>query len=214
MKHTGFALILFSVIVLTVTIIFAVGHKTNRENEAENALDVAIENTMDNLMKNKVYTIDNSDQFIADFLEDLLLQMESDSSVNVVCKSADTTKGLLSMEITMSFLYNNGNQGQVSTERTVILEKGKTSNQSNDNEKMVTITYIVPSTTVPNKYDTLKTITVKKGSCISVFTPPEISGKTFSRWQILTGYQQKTLTTDEAKRFVVTADAMVRLLYR
>ncbi len=122
MKHAGLAFTLFISVILSISIVFAVEHKSNRDNEMKNALDVAIENTMDNLKRDHSYTIETSDQFIADFLEDFVIQIDSDSSVDVVVKSADMDAGILSIEVTMHYHYNNGAEGQVSTDRTVIFE--------------------------------------------------------------------------------------------
>ena len=122
MKNVGFGLILFVSIVLTIATVFSVNHKSNRDNEMKNALDVAIENTMDNLKTDRIYTIANTDEFIADFAQDLLIQIDSDSSVDIVIKEANIDAGLLSVEVTMHYQYSNGKDGHVSTERTVIFE--------------------------------------------------------------------------------------------
>lgn len=122
MKNVGFSLILFVSIILTIATVFSINHKSNRDNEMQNALDVAIENTMDNLKTDKVYAIENADEFIADFAQDLLVQIDSDSSVDIVVKEANIDSGLLSIEVTMHYTYGNGKDGHVSTDRTVIFE--------------------------------------------------------------------------------------------
>lgn len=123
MKHVGMALILFMSIVLTMASVMAVNNRSFRDNEMQNALDVAIENTLDNLRTDRVYEIEDWNVFVTDFLEDLLYQIGSDSEVSVAVKEADIENGLLSIEVTMHFTYGNGNDGHVSAERTVMLEQ-------------------------------------------------------------------------------------------
>lgn len=207
MKHISFALVLLSSIVLSIAIIFASGHKTSRENEVENALDIAIESALENVMYDKTYTIDNTEEFMADFLEDLMLQMDSDSNVHVVCKAIDMEKGLLSIEVTASFLYNNGNQGQVTVERTVVFESAKNtaSTTTQATEEYCVIEYYAIG---DNGYELYKTLTVKKGSKITNISTPSIADKKFYKWVTERGIVINTNT------YKVNTDLQIYAIYK
>lgn len=185
MKHVGFSLILLSIIVLTASIIIADGHKTNRKNEIEVALGVAVDNALTNVTIDKTYDIENQDEFIADFLEDLLLQLDSDSTVKVTIKDANISKGILSVDIVQEFTYNNGKSGSVNCERTVIFDRDKNASTSQildrNNELIFTIQFYVP--TANGQYELYKTISVKNGDTISTSLTPTITGKTFKGWK-------------------------------
>ena len=182
MTYAGLTMSILVAIILTVTILFSIGHKSNRENEAENALGVAIENTLENLMRDKTYEISEKDEFVADFLEDFILQIDSYSDIEVTCKAVDTQKGLFSVEVNLSFLYNNGNKGQVTSERTVIFE---TVNQSNlesnkTTEKTYTLEYYIKNDA--GEYELYKTLQLSQGTKIPLIVPPDTPLLQFSKW--------------------------------
>ena len=62
-------------------------------------------------------------EFIADFMEALLVQINSDCSIKVNVLDVDYQKGLLSVEVIEKYKHPIGTEGQVSVKRTVIMEQ-------------------------------------------------------------------------------------------
>ena len=109
--------ILFLVIVMTL------GGRQMRQNELNRAVDGALEKTVENRFDTGTYTVDNVDEFVADFMEALLVQINTDSTVEIKILDADHEKGLLSVEVTEHFAHPVGTTGKVSVKRTVIMEQ-------------------------------------------------------------------------------------------
>lgn len=97
--------------------------RSARITEVENGLTEAMESSLKNVMEQKAYKINNSDEFIADFLETLLMQLQSESDVTVHILKQDMKKGLLSVEVIETYAHPNGETGTVSVCRTVILDR-------------------------------------------------------------------------------------------
>lgn len=109
--------------VIFLVIVMTLGGKQMRKNELNRAVDGALEETVENQFDTKTYSVNNTNEFIADFMEALLVQINSDSTMEVRVLDADYEKGLLSVEVTEHFYHPVGTQGSVSVKRTVIMEQ-------------------------------------------------------------------------------------------
>ena len=78
---------------------------------------------VENQLDSKTYSVSSNDEFIADFMEALLVQINSDSSIKVNVLDVDYQKGLLSVEVIEKYKHPIGTEGQVSVKRTVIMEQ-------------------------------------------------------------------------------------------
>ena len=116
---------LFFMLILAVAIMLTQYGRAVRNNENTNALVNAIDTSLAGVMEQKAYTIANSDEFVSDFLETLLIQYQSDSSITVKILKQDMVKGLLSVEVDEMYIHPNGNTGTVSVRRTVAFDKKK-----------------------------------------------------------------------------------------
>lgn len=117
----GFGITICAIISI-VTVMTLCG--TNmRQNELNRAVDSALQDTVENQFDNKTYSVGSNDEFVADFVEALLVQINSDCSIKVKVLDVDYQKGLLSVEVIEKYKHPIGTDGQVSVKRTVIMEQ-------------------------------------------------------------------------------------------
>ena len=109
--------------VLFLVIVMTLSGKQLRANELRNAVDNALISTVENQFDEKSYDVNNTDEFIADFMQALLVQINSDCSIEIHILNVDQEKGLLSVEVIEHFYHPIGTEGQISVQRTVIMEQ-------------------------------------------------------------------------------------------
>ena len=107
--------------VLTLAIVMTVGGRENRSMEINSNLPAAVEQTVANLVERK-YTIDDRNEYLADFMEDLSAGLDTESDIKVEITNVDLEKRMMGIKVTETFYHPNGRQGSVTCERTVILD--------------------------------------------------------------------------------------------
>lgn len=112
----------FSIIVLLTTLIIScVVTKTNRSNEIKESLNTAIQQTV-KIIQDKRYVIASNEEFVAEFYRNLLLQLDSDSKVDIAIFESDYQNGLLDAQVSLTFTYPHGMKDTVSTRKTILLD--------------------------------------------------------------------------------------------
>ena len=164
--------------ILTLMMILTTNGRMNRSMEIKSNLSSAIEGALEELKLEKSYNIDNADQFLADFTESMSMAIDSDAEIKTEIMNVDKERGLLSIRVTETFTHPNGNEGTVSEERTVIL------NRVTDDESE---TYTVRFYVVQGDQRAYKKYTVVKGDVLSVPVNPTKEGMTFGGWVGPTG---------------------------
>lgn len=109
--------------IISIVIVMTLCGTNMRQNELNRAVDSALQDTVENQFDSKTYSVSCNDEFIADFIEALLVQINSDCTVKVNVLDVDYQKGLLSVEIIEKYKHPIGTDGQVSVKRTVIMEQ-------------------------------------------------------------------------------------------
>lgn len=174
-------LILVLITVISVSIVLTNDGRSIRNQEVSNALDTAVTGTVSMLSK-KNYSINNSDQFVSDMLEALIVQINSDCSIKVNILDQDYEKGLLSVEAIETFKHPNGKTGTVSCTKTVILEHSATVTQDPAADTY-TVEFYIPDTSGTG--ETLyKKLTLKKGAVLQKPSNPDMDGKSFKGWTL------------------------------
>lgn len=110
--------------VITFIIVSTISSVGIRSDELNTAVDVAMAATQKALLE-KRDTITNNEEYIAEFNQNLLVQIDSDSDVEVIVYTADYEKGLLDVEVKEKFRYIfNGSEKtrEYSTRRTSIID--------------------------------------------------------------------------------------------
>lgn len=131
MKQIIFGMAAGCIVILCAVAILTVEGKSSRENELKHALSAAVEETMENLCTTQKYTVENQEEFIADFCQSLLQRIhvgteesrDENLAVEVNVTGVDLEKGLLSVAVTETFTYPNGNIGEIHCSSTAILEQ-------------------------------------------------------------------------------------------
>lgn len=98
--------------------------RTLRQNELDNSLGKAMEQSMIVLKENDTYEIANKEEFIADFIQNTLIQLNSDSDYKITIYTADFEKGLLDAEVEETYNQVFG-KGSVSVRKTVVADQEK-----------------------------------------------------------------------------------------
>lgn len=117
----GFGITICSII--SIVIVMTLCGTNMRQNELNRAVDSAIKDTVENQFDDTTYSVNSNDEFVADFMEALLVQINSDCSVVVNVLDVDYQKGLLSVEVIEKYIHPIGTEGEVSVKRTVIMEQ-------------------------------------------------------------------------------------------
>jgi len=192
-KNTILGMCFVFFIVISMSIIYTIDGRRIRKEETVDSLSSAIESSMQALVDNK-YKISNNEEFIADFTEALLVQIESDFTVTINILDIDYEKKILSIEVIEHYQHPNGKPATVSCVKTVIFEQDIDSSLTEAN-RQVKITYMIPANGTNIIY---KEFSIKKGSEIIIPQSPSIDGKAFIEWT-LNGSQYILMDSDQNK---------------
>ena len=108
---------------VVMMIVMTINGRINRTMEITSNLSSAAEEVLENMMLDSKYTIQNTNAFIADFVETLSMTIDADSDISVDILQCDKERGILSVRVTLFYDHPNGNQGTTSCEKHVILNK-------------------------------------------------------------------------------------------
>lgn len=169
MKQTIYGISLSVIAMLVVAALLGASGKSVRNNEIETALNTAIEQALEQLKGNKGYEAGNYQELIADFNQLLLLQVESDSDVQVEILTADAQKGVLDVRVTGTYLNILGQERKMVCRKSVILE------EYIEKKGYHTVTFLVGGK-VYEQYS------LYEGGKAARPKPPEINGKCFRYW--------------------------------
>lgn len=199
MKNSGIFLTILVGLIICIAILFSAADRNSRQTEAENGLRNAIENAVENLSESKKdYTVANADEYIADFIEQLLLEVDSNSDISIEILEADYEKNLLSVAVTEEFTYINGKKGTITCEKTIIMDEPV-------QEETVFHTIAFYLTDEAGKEVIFKEYQVGAGTQfgLSLMEAPTTEGKTFDKWVDLSGQElnQSQLTVDQDYSF-------------
>lgn len=100
---------------------------TTRQNDIDNALQAAVEDTVAQVKKENItYNIatnDGQEEFVAMLLENLSLAVSNDSEIKVDILAADADKGLLKVKATETYTTTRGNKLTYTAVETALLEQ-------------------------------------------------------------------------------------------
>lgn len=126
--------ICISAIVLVVMIHTDINERASCKQELEEALSLSVSQTVKEVMEQKGYGIENRNEFIAAFLQALILRTNSEADMTVSVITADMEKGLLDIEV-KEYLPDRRMPGkggeskepcEIVVRRTVVFEKENT----------------------------------------------------------------------------------------
>lgn len=175
MKQAVYGVVVGMILILTVGIVLTVNAKKTRRGDMDNALSISVENAVETTMREKSYTIADNEEFIADFTENLLLQISNDADMEIQVAGVDYEKGLLSVKVIEHFTHPNGNEGKNECETTVVFE------QVPNEAKWVTITFLLEDGKLYKQYQ------IREGDAVIVPKNPVMEGRTFLGWKNAAG---------------------------
>lgn len=117
----GFGITICSII--SIVIVMTLCGTNMRQNELNDSVDSALKNTVENQLDDMTYSVNSNDELVADFMEALLVQINSDSTIVINVLDVDYQKGLLSVEVIEKYKHPIGTEGQVSVKRTAIMDQ-------------------------------------------------------------------------------------------
>lgn len=183
MKQAVLGTVVLSITLIVASILFSLDSRSIRQQEIENALEEALKTCAESIWADSTYTAQTEDEFAADLIQTLSMQIESDSAVSIRILDLDNEKGIVSAEAVLKYKYPNGKTGTVSTVKTVIMEKN-VFNPDADIKQTYTVAFYLPDVPEDELYKQYKVL--ENAACI-VPENPEIEGKTFVRWQTADG---------------------------
>lgn len=165
MKNFIFGVIIVIIGILLTASILTINSRMTRDKENNDSLANAVETAVTNTIEHNNYSINNNEEFIADFLQHLLIQFENNSDIEVDVAGIDYKKGLLSIKVVEHFTHPNGKDSTIDYETTVILEKAAETVYydiefyDNDNELLKKYTLVEETKIPPIKImDTKKSV--------------------------------------------------------
>lgn len=177
----SFVMMMISAILggITLMIAMTIDGRSNRSMELQGNMPSAVEETVEIMAVDQKYSINNPNEYLADFIENLSVLLDSNSGIKVEILNTDKEKGLLSIRVTEEFEHPNGKAGTVECERTVVLNKL---------EEPETETYTVRFLLAPDAEKSYKSYRVMAGDMVTVPTEPKVEGGTFAGWEDANGY--------------------------
>jgi hypothetical protein len=102
---------------------YTVAGREKRTTELESALSLAMEQAIDHLQYQDVYSPVNDEELVAVFEQQLLVQLTAEADYEVRILDVDCEKGLLSAEVTEHFTHLNGREGSITVQKLAILDQ-------------------------------------------------------------------------------------------
>ena len=169
MKHTIFGISLAVIATLVIVVVLGISEQNVRKNEMETSLNMAVEQSLEQLKIDKVYEIGTYQELIADFNQSLLMQMESDADLQVDILAADIEKGVLDVKITAYYQNILGQEKKAVCRKSVILE------EYSEPRPYYTVTFFVDG-------DIYDRYSICKGGKPILPVQPKKTGKVFRYW--------------------------------
>lgn len=123
MKQIAIGLVSFIIIVLFVSICININGRYIREQDVVNNLTEAIESSARSVWLNDTGEITTDEELADYFVESLICQIESEDKITINVIEADVEKGILAVDMTQTFSYSDGSEGNVYYQKVIILDQ-------------------------------------------------------------------------------------------
>lgn len=162
---------------LTFGILMTLLGREARSTELESGLSSVVEETVENMMLSNNYKIEEYNTFLADFMENLSVLLDTDSDIIINVIKADKEKGILSVEIEEKYRHLNGREGSVTCRKTVLFNRF-----ADEPDRSCQVHFYLTKEDMEDGRDSYKSYTVTEGDLACAPAEPEQEGATFQRW--------------------------------
>lgn len=177
MKTTVKCIGLFLFAVFALLIGLTLYGRETRQKELQNNLHNVAEQTVNIAASENSYEISDANEMMADAVENMAMNMVTDSKLQCDFEGVDAEKGLLSLKLTEEYQHPNGSDGKVKHDRTVIYDRKV-------EDKMCTVNFY----TGQNDQDCYMSMMIRAGDNITAPVDPEEKDKEFAGWVDENGY--------------------------
>lgn len=122
MKTVIKGICMFVIVLFFILMMLAITNKSNRQYELDSSLNSAIMQTMQ-VLHDERYEISSNEELLSELHRNLLLQINSNSAIEVFVYGIDIDKGLLDVGVESKFTYTDGRNGSVYSRKTVVIDK-------------------------------------------------------------------------------------------
>lgn len=183
MKNIVMMIVSAMICVITMIIIIAMSGRMNRSVELQENLSTAVEVTLAGMAMPDNHQWSHTNEFIADFIENLVMVLETDSDITVDIMKADEEKGILAVRVVESFIHPNGRKGTVACEKTVIFNRF-----GEEEQQQYTVSFYLNKEDMVSGQNCYKKYTVKRGDGILEPAAPQNKESIFTVWKDLNDY--------------------------
>ena len=157
--------------VLMLIMVMTMYGRINRSMELESNLSSVLEESVENILINRVYNIPDTKELLTDLTEALVYCTDAQSEIQIDIMQCDIEHGIVAANASMLYKHPNGKEGIVETERVVIV------NATNKDKAniMHTVTFYVDE-------EIYKIYRIEENNLISAPANPEVPDKVFVGW--------------------------------
>ena len=172
------AMIIVSAIMgfLVLGIVLTIGGSMNRRCDAETILPSAMEKTIEGMTLAEE-DCSSGELVLAECVELLAAEIDTDSDVVLEIYQNDVQKGVLSMKLEEKFRHPNGMEGTAEAVRTIIREKRK-----NVSKEQYRVRFYRNREGMLGEGSCYKAYTVEEGQCLQPPADPGGNGVVFAGW--------------------------------
>lgn len=178
MKVTVKSLGIIFLSIIALAICMTMYGREVRNKELQNNVHNVAEQTVSVACATKEYKIPGQKEFVADFVQNLSMNMITDSDVTVQLYGADKDKGVLSVNIIEDYKHPTGADGKVEHNRTVIFDKKVEVQETHEVNFYLNASDVEP----------YMAFTVYTGDMIGTPLEPQMADRSFVGWQDINGY--------------------------
>jgi hypothetical protein len=193
MRNLVIGICSFAFFLLILLVGYTVTGKERRTAELERALNLAMEQTLEQLSLPDAYSPADDEELVAMFEQQLLVQLNGQADYEIHVLDVDAKKGLLSVEVSESFSYINGESGSISARRLILLEQ--VAEAETDGTR--TLTYYLGD-------EVYRSYELDAGSCLIVPEVPYTEAEHWNGWRSLD--DGKLYSEEMLKEMVLSED--------
>lgn len=113
---------LFIVLLFLVMINMSINSESLRQEEIENALKAAVDDTVKTVYIDELFATENYNEAITELCRNIVVAINSKGNVSIKILDIDYEAGMLDMLIEQDFVFPNGKKGTVDYRKTIIVE--------------------------------------------------------------------------------------------